>query len=692
MNDATFLIKALPSSEHIRSFFHTYASVTHLAGTANDKAQAEWTRDKMIEFGIHDTVIETYYPLINYPIERRLAIVEGPSDLLYEAKLEETPIKETPLPYDEGNNENQPALPTFHAYSSNGNVTGPVVYVSYGRYADFQSLQAQGLNFTGTIALMRNGHGSLGLKIKAAEIHGCIGALLYSDPQDDGPVNKETDAGEPAEAYPNGPWRPATSVERGTVHLMNTLAGDPLTPGYAATVNATRIPMNESEALPQIPSLPISWSDAAPLLKATENHGIPTDESGVTYYSGPSKALVNLVNINEYTVTPIWNVIGRIPGAEEPERVVLIGNHRDAWGYGASDPSSGSAVMLELTRVLGVMLEQGWRPRRTILIASWDANEYGNIGSTEWVEDNREWLADVAVAYINVDSAVSGPHFRAKGSPLLHELMMDVADSVIDPSTSQSVLQAWEQHTADEDLIGLVDTASDYVAFQHFVGIPSLSLNFYGDAYGVHHSHYDTIHWMEHFGDPTYEYHRTMVKMWGLVTLRLSSEWLLPMRPLRYANELVRHATHLADIQGCLALPDLSAAVSALQDKAVRFEQKLKKYQHKIDTKKRYSNKLKRHVLESNERLAQFERAFIDPEGLPGRTWYKHVVFAPGLWDSQHVQVFPAVFEALQGNSPAYTRATEERVATFVHSALSVLRGQYDDFLDDDEDSQERSF
>ncbi|KAI9494175.1 hypothetical protein BDB00DRAFT_762385 [Zychaea mexicana] len=692
------LLKGLPSSQYIREYFHHYASVTHLAGSANDQAQAVWTRDKFIEFGIEDTQIETYYPLMNYPIKRRLAIVDGPQELLYEAKLQETPVAEDATQRDG-------RIPTFHAYSADGNVTGHVVYVHYGRLEDFNFLSSQGLNFTDTIALIRNGMVSRGLKIRAAEMFGCSGVLLYSDPSDDGPANKETDDGVPALAYPNGPWRSASSVERGTVHYLSVYPGDPLTPGYAATENATRLEMEQARALPRIPSLPISWSDAKPLLKATETFGLRSEQSGwqgglvgVNYYSGPSEAKVNMVNLNEYKIAPIWNVVGRIQGSEEPNRAIIIGNHRDAWGYGAADPSSGSAVMLELVRVLGIMLEQGWQPRRTIIVASWDAEEFGTVGSTEWVEDHKDWLSEEAVAYINVDTAVTGPNFDAQSSPLLMQLLYEITDEVIDPHTSKTVFEAWKaRHQKETAGKGMepdelafpmakpLGAGSDFVAFQDHVGISSLNLKFKGD-YGVSHSNYDSIYWMENFGDPTFEYHRTMVRIWGLLVMRLSTDWLLPMHPLDYSNEIARYSAHISNLQGCLALPELSAAVAALQDRCIKLEKKLRKYQHKID-KGKHNKKLRKHVRKSNEHLTQMERAFIDPQGLPGREWYRHIIYAPAMWNGYDVQVFPAIHEAMHMKNPATIREMEERAAVVVNNALNVLNGHYDDFVEEEDDA-----
>ncbi|KAI9493675.1 hypothetical protein BDB00DRAFT_787780 [Zychaea mexicana] len=721
-DDASVIIKTVPSSESIREFFHYYAAEPHLAGSHADKRQAEWTRDKFEEFGIPNATIETYYPWLNVPKTRRLAIVSGPEEFLYEATLQEEPIARDP------SSSHPDAIPTFHGYSADGNVTGSVVYVNYGRLTDFQFLAARGVNFTGTIALMRHGNIARGLKVGTAEKFGCIGALLYSDPMEDGPFNKESADGEPSESYPNGPWRSPSSVERGTVHYMSILPGDMLTPGYAATENATRLDPEEAYAMPKIPSLPISWSDALPLFQAMEGLGLKgeIDWLGglceVNYYSGPSAAQVNLVNINDYQIKPVWNVIGKIEGAIEPHRAVIIGTHRDAWGFGGADSSSGSAVLLELTRVLGLLLERGWQPRRTLIIASWDGQGYGSIGSTEWVEDNKSWLDDEAIVYINVDQAVTGPNFSAQASPLLNNLIYDITQEIWDPRTSTTVYEAWKQdretmavqkHKNHHDdageapiapLVKMIDPlggGSDYMAFFDHLGITSMSMSFNGD-YGVYHSNYDSIFWMEHFGDPTYEYHQTMVRIWGLLALRLSSDALIPMSPLDYSKELSIRVASMADDQGCATLPELSAAVSALHETTMHFEHKLHKlhkklHKHHLDIFKHKKKKLLKKLVKYNERLAQFERGFIDPVGLPGREWFKHIVYAPGLWTGYQAEMFPSIVEAIdQGASPSFTREMEERAARFIESARGLLKGKHErltgddgDDLDDDEDQEE---
>ena len=345
-NPEKFILET-PSNSSIHDYLKHYTSVAHLAGTDNDKDQAEWTRDQFQSFGI-DAKIETYYPLLNYPVSSRFGIVSGPKKHRYEAKLVEDIVDEDETSKD------QNAVPLFHGYSKNGTATGRVVYANYGRLEDFQRLKDQGIKLEGTIALVRYGGSFRGLKVRAAEQFGVVGVLIYSDPIDDGPLGKDEHNGNPAESYPAGPWRSGSSAQRGSVSYLSLATGDPLTPGYAATKDAPRIKPEDSPGLAKIPSLPLSWEDALPILKATQGLGVKGGKEwtggleGVGYYSGPTEGEAILVNHIENKITPIWNVIGRIEGSEEPNRSIILGNHRDAWVFGAVDPSSGSASLVSL--------------------------------------------------------------------------------------------------------------------------------------------------------------------------------------------------------------------------------------------------------------------------------------------------------------------------------------------------------
>ncbi|OAD02465.1 hypothetical protein MUCCIDRAFT_144480, partial [Mucor lusitanicus CBS 277.49] len=675
------LMKSIPSSDHIKHHFTTYASKVHLAGSEEDEALAEWTRQQWINYGHYDTYIETYYPLLNYPEERKLAIVEGPEDLLFQASLQES---------------NETIQPSFHAYSGNGNVTASLVYVNYGRITDFQFLMARGVQVNGTIALIRNGMIARGLKVKIAEDMGCVGVVLYSDPEDDGPIaggggeqfgSSNSTSSIMNKPYPEGPWRSGTSVEQGSVQYTSYAVGDPSTPGYAATENATRVPYAEAEGIPKIPSLPISWRDALPLLKATEGFGIQADITwlgglcNVSYFSGPSEAQINLVNINQYQVKPIWNVISKIKGTKEPNRAVILGNHRDAWGYGAVDPSSGSAVLMELVRTLGILLERGWRPKRTIIIASWDAEEYGAVGSTEWVEDHESWLQEEAIAYLNVDYAVSGKHFSAQASPLLNRLLYQITDQ-----------SSPHDNIAPLPLTDPLGVDSDHAAFFHHSGIASVSMGFRGEAYGVHHSIFDNIHWMETFGDPTFEYHQTLTKIWGLLVLRLSSDPILPMYPQDYSTEIVRYIGRLGAKQGCLTFPFISSALHSLAATSLHFDKQVSRWNKQLSVKKHISKKLKRNIAKSNERILQFERAFLDPEGVSvDRSWFKHVIYGPDL-NTGLTKEFPGLAQAIENDDTVHTKWVEERIGKLLLNAERTLRGHFDggDYTEDQDDEDDQ--
>ncbi|KAL7312865.1 Vacuolar protein sorting-associated protein 70 [Mucor circinelloides] len=666
------LIKDIPSSQSIRDMLHHYASQAHLAGTHNDHELAKWTRDQFTKFGLKNATIETYYPFMNYPTERKLGIVTGNSDLLFLADLEES----------------KDSTPTFHAYSADGNVTGSVVYVNYGRLEDFVLLAKNNIELKGTIALMRDGGVPSSIKIQHAETFGCVGALVYTDPAD----NKDLG--------PTGVRR--DSVQYGFIH-----PGDPSTPGFAATLNATR---NETFTnVPRIPSLPISWADALPLLRATQGLGFadPAWVGGIKeidYFSGPSLAQCNLVNYNEFKKKPIWNVMARIPGHEEDEKAVIIGNHRDAWDQGASDPSSGSAVMLELARVFGILLEKGWKPRRTIILASWDASEFGNIGSTEYVEDHLAWLNKNAVAYLDVDHAVTGPHFNAQASPMLNRLLVDVASMVIDPLTSKSVYESWvyrqkkekDQYDEHNSLISPVGKAPglDTVAFFEHAGISSLSMSFDGDN-TLLHSALDDISWMEQVGDPTYEYHQTMVRLWGLLALRLSSDIILPLYPMDYALTMKQYLDELTCDEETTTtkknkhhsddnnnktsendLPALSSALDSLYKTSIKFNSKVQDLSDFMDVTKKHGNSHKKwlkKVKSANDRLIKFERVFVENQGLlVDRPWYKHAIYGPSA-KSGLLQAFPSIIESRELKDLKKVGETEKTLAYILKNAQSML-------------------
>ncbi|KAL7321664.1 Vacuolar protein sorting-associated protein 70 [Mucor circinelloides] len=666
-----------PSRDNLRNYLKTYTLEAHLAGTPNDKKQAEWTKNQFESFGL-ETKIDTYWPLLNYPISHRLALVSGPKHLRFEAKLTEDPVDEDETSRDPN------VVPLFHGYSKNGTVQGRIVYANYGRLQDFQFLKDQGIDLNGTIALMRYGGNFRGLKVRAAETFGCAGALIYSDPIDDGPLNKDNSSN-PAESYPNGPWRSKSSAQRGSVQYFSVIAGDPLTPGYPATENATRIKYEDSPGVPKIPSLPLSWEDALPILKATQGLGVrgKSDWAGgleeVDYFSGPTEGEAVLVNHIENKITPIWNVIARIEGAQEPDKAIILGNHRDAWVYGGVDPSSGSASLMELARIFGELLKTGWRPRRTIILASWDAEEYGLVGSTEWVEDNAEWLDKEAAVYVNVDTAVSGSHFGVQASPSLNRLLYEVTAEIHDPRTGKSVFDAWraDQKLVDNEkpMVYRLGSGSDFAPFIDHAGIASMNFAFRGD-YGVYHSNYDSFRWMEKFGDPGFFYHQALVKLWGLLALRLSDSPVLPLYLNDYSAEIQKYVVEITDLAAPQTFPELEVAVNKLQSITGDFEEHRQSVEKLISTYESLDDippKLANNLKKVNDRLAFFERGFIDPKGNIDRDFFKHVIFAPGLWQGYAAQIFPAIADGVENNNPKQVRQAGKRAAWAIEQTRKSL-------------------
>ncbi|KAI9483549.1 MAG: hypothetical protein EXX96DRAFT_536870 [Benjaminiella poitrasii] len=661
------LVKDIPSSDSIRNIFIHYASHAHLAGSHQDYDLALWTLNQFKHFGLENASIETYYPHLNYPVERKLSIISGPEELLYVAKLDET----------------KDSTPAFHAYSASGNVTGSIVYVNYGRLEDFVLLETNKIELNGTIALMRHGQIPSSIKIQHAEAFGCLGALVYLDP------TEKTRA------------TTLDVVHRESVEYGFVYPGDPFTPGVAATLNGS----NESAPrnLPSIPSLPISWSDALPLLRATQGFGVSNPDwvgglEEVGYFTGPSVAQCNLVNYNEFKKRPIWNVVARIEGHDddsERNQTIILGNHRDAWDQGAADPSSGSAVLLELARVLGILSRKGWKPRRSIMLVSWDANEYGSVGSTEFVEDHFDWISQNVVAYLDVGHAVSGPHFSAQSSPLISRLLEEVTSMVIDPRTSKTVYDAWlEQNKLNASSVTLVPpigttSGLDSLAFFEHAGIPSLSISFDGNQ-NFFHSAFDSIQWMEQIGDPTFEYHQTMVRIWGLLALRLSSEAIIPFYPVDYTAAMKHYLSQLLltwntdkpPVNDTLKhqhedslLPLLTFALDALHKTSMKFNDKVESIKDAlfvVNKKHRKHKKSIKKLNQLNNRLIQFERIFVQNKLLTDRPWYRHALFAPSA-KSGLLEAFPSLVESKELNDSNKTSEAERALVVLIKEAQSIL-------------------
>lgn len=552
----------------------------------------------------------------------------------------------------------------FHGHSKSDNVTGHLVYANYGSREDFARLKEAGIEVNGSIALVKyyGTQGDRALKIKAAELAGARGCIIYSDPGDDGYYK--------GPVWPDGPWRPSDSVQRGGVSLMSWVVGDVLTPGWASTPGADRVPLEKNPGLVNIPSLPLSWRDAKVLIKSLKGHGREAwdewrgGDLHIEWWTGGSSSpIVQLMNLqDENEKQPIRNVIGRIQGVEQPDKTVYVGNHRDAWCFGAVDPGSGTAVFLEVVRVFGELVRLGWRPRRTIVFASWDAEEYNLIGSTEHVEERISQLRSHGVAYLNVDSAVSGHHFFAAASPVFRDPLYRVLDRVGHPRENKTLLQAWNIDQARLEGLG---AGSDYVAFQDLAGTSSIDFGFRGKhgAY-PYHSCYDSFDWMKKLADPDFSFHAAVARVWGLLILEIADEPLIEYDFVYYASEVRRYIDTLkGDITKApgggadkLDLQKLYAASDDFTKNADRFKEFSEAWNRDIGPSVLESRETMILRILHNTRVSNFETLLLDlPDddddrvgGIPGRTQFKHVIFGPQLWSGYDEAYFPAVRDMME--------------------------------------------
>ena len=667
------LLLDTPKEENIEASSKYYTAGPHLAG--KNYSQALWTKEKWESYGIKSH-IEAYDVFLNYPDTHRLALLEVGANshgsgrhlvedytIKFEATLEEDVLEEDPT------SGLKDRIPTFHGYGANGNVTGQYVYVNRGTYADFEDLIKANVSLKGNIAVAKYGHIFRGLKIKRAEELGMIGVLIYSDPEEDGEMVEQNGY----KPYPEGPARNPSAVQRGSVQSINIVSGDPTTPGYPSKPGVPR--KDPSYAIPSIPSQPISYKEAIPILRALNGYGPKAsdfnkywqggrlDTYGVKYNIGPSPPNIQLhLEVHhEYTTTPLWDVIGIINGTI-PDEVVVLGNHRDAWiAGGAGDPNSGSAGLNEVVRSFGTALSQGWKPLRTIIFASWDGEEYALIGSTEWVEEYMPWLKETAVAYLNVDVGTMGKYFACSASPLLNQAIYHATSLVQSPNqtiVNQTVRDTWDGH------IGTMGSGSDFTAFQDFAGIPSVDMGFgrgNKDAVYHYHSNYDSFAWMSRFGDKGWHYHATAAKVWSVLAAHLVEDPIIRFNVTDYAYALQVYLSKIHTVAkesedvttSKVEFPTLEAAILRLQKKAVLFDLEAQALAQQVRDGvpwwkwwKRASLFTKIRVV--NQKYKFFERQFLYEKGLDRRPLFKHVVFAPGYWTGYAGATFPGLIESVE--------------------------------------------
>jgi N-acetylated-alpha-linked acidic dipeptidase len=697
--------RAIPDAQNEHDYMLRLSAHPHHVGSPYDKENAEWILSKFKEWG-WNAQMETFDVLFPTPKTRLLEMVEPTP---YKAKLQEPPLSADPT-----SNQQSEQLPTYNAYSIDGDVTAPLVFVNYGVPKDYEELDRMGVSVKGAIVIAKYGGSWRGIKPKVAAEHGAVGCLIYSDPGDDGYAVDGV--------YPQGPMRNPDGVQRGSVlDFTSNSPGDPLTPGIGAVPGAKRLAIKDAPALTKIPVLPISYGDAQPLLAALTGPMAPKEWRGglpIPYHIGPGRTKVHLAVSFNWDIKTVYDVIAKIPGAQEPDRLVIRGNHHDAWVNGAEDPVSGQMTMLEEARAFGELLKQGWRPKRTIIYCAWDGEEPMLLGSTEWAETHDKELQQHAVAYINSDGNGRG-YLGMYGSQTLERLVNGVTRDIQDPETNLSVwqrsqLRGISEAKTDDDRKELrqradlrlkaLGSGSDYTAFIDHLGIASLHLS-YGDEDddGMYHSIYDDFYFYTHFADTNFAYGRALSQTIGTAVMRLAGADLLPFEFTDFADTIHVYVKDLkkmaedersklieqnkeieegvfsatndprrprvppphVDVPPFLNFAPLDNAADALTNSAARYQDALKKA---------WATGISPATLqELNQTLMESERRMTTPDGLLRRPWYKHMIYAPGVYSGYDAKTLPGVREAIEQKKWAEADAEIARVAAVLDGETALI-------------------
>ena len=695
--------RQIPDPANLREYMRRLSARPHHVGSAYDKDNAEWILAQLKSYGL-DAQIETFDTLFPTPQVRSLQLL-GSSPFV--AKLEEPA-----LAIDPTSNQKSEQLPTYNAFSKDGDVTAPLVYVNYGAPADYEQLERLGISVKGAIVLARYGETWRGIKPKVAAEHGAIGCLIYSDPHEDGYFRDDP--------YPEGAARPAEGAQRGSVMDMPVYPGDPQTPGIGAVPGAKKIPLSEVKTITTIPVMPISYTDALPFLKSLKGPVAPEGWRGslpMAYHVGPSTATAHLVLKFNWDRKPLYDVVARIPGSKYPEQWVIRGNHHDAWVNGAEDPVSGASPELEEARALGELLKQGWKPDRTILYCFWDGEEPALLGSTEWAETHATELQQHAVAYFNSDGNGRG-YFHAQGSHSLENFVNGVTKDVVDPETKMPV---WKREQlvaisrADTDArkelrsrsdlrIGALGSGSDYTVFIDHLGVASVNLGYGGEdeSSGQYHSVYDDFYMYTHFQDTDFVYGRALAQTAGMMVMRMADADVIPFQFTDLAETIHGYVAELKKL--ALTTRDKTKEQNTLISEGV--------YKALYDPKKQFvppasqplppyfnfapldqaSDDLTRAAEEYdkavgvaggnltptisgqlNEQLVQTERMLIDSAGLPNRPWFENLIYAPGFYTGYGVKTMPGVREAIEQKQWSAVDPQIARVAAALEREVSLL-------------------
>ena len=701
--------RAIPEPDRIRENMRRLSARPHHVGSPYDKDNAEWLLAQLKSYGL-DAKIEQFEALFPTPKSRKLELL-GPTK--FTAKLDEPVISIDPT-----SNQKDEQLPTYNAYSHDGDVTAPLVYVNYGAPADYEQLDAMGVSVKGAIVIARYGETWRGIKPKVAAEHGAVGCLIYSDPKDDG-----YSRGVP---YPEGPMRPAEGAQRGSVMDMPVYPGDPQTPGIGAKPGVKLIPLDQVQTITKIPVLPISWADAQPFLKSLEGQTVPENWRGdlpFTYRTGPSKAQAHLAVAFNWDRKPLYDVVATIPGASFPDEWVIRGNHHDAWVNGAEDPISGASPELEEARALGELLKQGWKPARTIIYCFWDGEEPALLGSTEWAEFHADELKQHAVAYFNSDGNGRG-FFHAGGSHSLENFINSVVKDIDDPETKMSVWKRerlaarlrgtpesrTEAKSRADSRIGALGSGSDFTVFIDHLGIPSANLGYGGEdeGGGQYHSVYDDFYYYTHFQDTEFLYEKALAQTAGSMMMRMADADVIPYQFTDQADTIHTYVTEVKKLADTMRtqIKDRNADLADGVYKAAA-DPKKTSVPPPVDIVPPYFNfapldqasddltaaagdyekAFTAHAETANPKvnaiLLESEHALTDPAGLPNRPWFEHMIYAPGFFTGYGVKTLPAVREAIEQKQwsavdpqIARTAASIEREADKLKDATKALNGE----------------
>jgi N-acetylated-alpha-linked acidic dipeptidase len=643
------------SPERIKIHMERMSANPHHAGSPGGKAVAEYALAQLKEWGL-DARIEEFDALLPYPTSRSL---EMTAPTRFRAQLKEPAIAEDKDTGEPGQ------LPSYNAFSGSGDVTGPLVYVNYGMSEDYEYLKKLGIDLRGKIAIVRYGRGWRGVKAKLAQEYGAAGCLIYSDPHEDGYFQNDV--------YPLGPMRPQQGVQRGSVIDMAIYPGDPLTPGWASEPGAKRLSRADAKTILKIPVLPISYGDARPLLEALGGPVAPEAWRGslpVTYHMGPGPATVHLKVDFDWTNKPLRDVIVTIPGSVYKDQWIIYGNHHDAWVNGASDPLSGASSLLETARTLSMLRKDGWQPKRTIVLALWDGEEFGLIGSTEWVEKHQEELDRAGAVYINSDSNGKGS-IGASGSHTLETFVKEVLRDINDPVTGKALIDVPRGRGGSEKIaerhefrLGALGAGSDYVAFLDHTGVASLNLGFGGGDGGVYHSIYDTFTWFTRFSDHDFVYGKALSQVMTASITRLADAAILPFDFVGLARAARRY---VEEIQKTVQKSDLD--LREIHAQLMRLGGVSKAYEDEVAAAMRRPGGIAPEKLAKvNEIVARAERSLLLTDGLPGRPWYRHQIYAPGLYTGYGAKTLPGVREAVEGQRWEEANQQARRAAQVVRA------------------------